>query len=96
MLERLRKIGVKLAVLAGVPVIGALLLSAHITREASERARSSEGIGSVEDLAELSARMTSTIGELQSERAQAALVAGFEGADTKALIAQEAKTGLGI
>lgn len=92
MLERFKKIGVKLAVLAGVPVIGALLLSAHITREANERARSSAGIGSVEDLAELSARMTATIGELQSERALAALAAGFEKPDTGALVAQEAKT----
>ncbi|HET9934062.1 MAG TPA: nitrate- and nitrite sensing domain-containing protein [Polyangiaceae bacterium] len=92
MLEKLKKIGVKLAILAGVPVIGALLLSAHITREANERARSSEGIGSVEDLAELSARMTATIGELQSERALGALGAGFENPDRSSLVAQEAKT----
>lgn len=90
--DRLRKIGVKLAILAGVPVIGALLLSAHIAREARERARSSDGIGSIEDLAELSARMNETIGELQSERALAALVAGFEAADTSELVAQETKT----
>ncbi|MFZ5896564.1 MAG: nitrate- and nitrite sensing domain-containing protein [Myxococcota bacterium] len=92
MFDKLRKIAVKLAILAGVPVIGALLLSAHITREARERARSSEGIGSVEDLAELSARMTGTIAELQSERALAALATGFESPDTAALLAQEAKT----
>jgi two-component system chemotaxis sensor kinase CheA len=92
MLGSFRKIAVKLAILAGVPVIGALLLSAHIAREAGERARSTEGIGSIEDLAELSARMTDTIGELQTERALAALVAGFEAPDAASLDAQEAKT----
>jgi two-component system chemotaxis sensor kinase CheA len=96
MLHKLRKIAVKLAVLAGVPVIGALLLSAYITREAHERARSSEGIGSVEDLAELSVRMTTTIGELQTERALAALSAGFESSDTSALLSQEAKTDVAV
>jgi two-component system, chemotaxis family, sensor kinase CheA len=91
-----RKIAFKLAVLAGVPVIGALLLSAHITREARERARSTEGIGSIEDLAELSARMTATLGELQTERALAALLAGFEAADPSALLAQETKTDVAV
>jgi two-component system, chemotaxis family, sensor kinase CheA len=92
MLARFRKIGVKLAVLAGVPVVGAILLAANITREASERARSAEGIGSVEDLVELSGRMTDAVAELQTERALAALTAGFETPDTSALVAQEAKT----
>jgi two-component system chemotaxis sensor kinase CheA len=92
MFARLKRIAVKLAVLAGVPVIGALLLSAHITREAGERVRSSASIGSVEDLAELSARMADTIAELQSERALAALATGIQAADTSALAQQEAKT----
>jgi len=70
----------------------ALLLSAHIAREAQARAKASEGIGSIEDLAELSARMTTTVGELQAERALAALSAGFESSDTGALVSQEAKT----
>jgi two-component system chemotaxis sensor kinase CheA len=92
MFSNFRRIAVKLAILAGVPVIGAMLLSAHITREARERARSAEGMGSIENLAELSSRMTETMGELQSERALAALAVGFENPDTQALEAQRRKT----
>jgi len=92
MFSKFRRIAVKLAILAGVPVIGAMLLSAHITREARERARSAEGMGSIEDLAELSSRMTETLSELQSERALAALAAGFESPETQALQAQRRKT----
>jgi signal transduction histidine kinase len=77
MFRGLRKIAFKLAILAGVPVIGALLLSGEIATGARDRARSAEAIGSIEDLAELSARMTATVDELQSERASAALDLGL-------------------
>src|SRR6478736_184253 len=92
LLTRFRKIGVKLAVLAGIPVVGAILLATNITRDANERARSAEGIGSVEDLVELSGRMADTVAELQSERALAALAAGSETPDVTPLVAQEGKT----
>ena len=102
MLRALRKIAVKLAILAGVPVIGALLLSLDIATDARDRAHTAEAIGSIEDLAELSARMTATVDELQTERASAALALGWhdvgaertleQRAAVAALVAQAAKT----
>ncbi|MEO8904472.1 MAG: nitrate- and nitrite sensing domain-containing protein [Polyangiaceae bacterium] len=75
-----RKIAFKLAILAGVPVIGMLLLSAELAIDARDRTRAAEAIGSIEDLAELSARMTMTVDELQTERASAALALGWHAA----------------
>src|SRR3954452_6549348 len=77
MLGALRKIVVKLAILAGVPLMGTLVLSAEIARENRDRSKSAAAIGSIEDLAELSARMSSAVNELQSERANAALALGL-------------------
>jgi signal transduction histidine kinase len=98
----LRKVAFKLGVLAGIPVIGALLLSLAMARGAREQARTADAIGSIEDLAELSARMTDTVDELQTERASAALALGLRAADSPqaaavqradaALIAQESQT----
>ncbi len=104
MLRAFRKIAFKLAILAGVPVIGALLLSLEIASDARDRAHTAEAIGSIEDLAELSARMTATVDELQTERASAALALGWHDAGVEhtleqraantALVAQAAKTDL--
>src|SRR4051812_7939003 len=77
MFSRVRRIAFKLAVLAGIPVIGALLLSIEIGNVARERSQSADAIGSIEDLAELSSRMTATVDELQTERALAALTLGL-------------------
>lgn len=98
----LKRIAFKLALLAGVPVIGALLLAVEIERSARDRARTAEAIGSIEDLAELSARMTDTVDELQAERALAALNVGLHASAQKdaaeqervqaAFISQEKKT----
>ncbi len=102
MFRALRKIAFRLAILAGVPVIGALLLSLEIAHDARDRAHSAEAIGSIEDLAELSARMTATVDELQTERASAALALGFHDANLErtqeqqqanvSLLAQGART----
>ncbi|HEY0469581.1 MAG TPA: nitrate- and nitrite sensing domain-containing protein [Polyangiaceae bacterium] len=91
-----------MAILAGVPVIGALLLSLEIESSARERSRTADTIGSIEDLAELSSRMTATVDELQTERALAALTLGLRQAKQvtgessqsaqSALARQEAKT----
>ena len=80
MLSSFRKIAFKLALLAGVPVLGVLLLSGHIALSARERARTADAIGSIEDLADLSARMTDAVDELQTERALAALALGLRDA----------------
>jgi len=85
MFAKFRTIAFKLAFLAGIPVIGALLLALEIENDARERARTAEAIGSIEDLAELSARMTDTVDQLQTERAAAALALGWrEAAPTSA------------
>jgi signal transduction histidine kinase len=98
----LRKVAFKLGVLAGIPVIGALLLSVEMARGAREQARTADAIGSIEDLAELSTRMTDTVDELQTERASAALALGLHASDgpqpaaleraDAALVAQETQT----
>ena len=80
MLAGFRKIALKLALLAGVPVLGVLLLSSEIAFSARDRARSADAIGSIEDLAELTARMTDAVDELQTERALAALALGLRDA----------------
>jgi two-component system chemotaxis sensor kinase CheA len=102
MFAGLRKIAFKLALLAGVPLIGALLLAAEIQRGARDRAEIADAIGSIEDLAVLSARMADTVDELQTERAAGALLLGLQSAPSPelaardaaeaALIAQETKT----
>ena len=50
----------KLGLLAGVPVIGALLLSGIIVQDARRQAESAAALGSVEDLALLAAKISAT------------------------------------
>ncbi len=102
MLRAVRRIAFKLTVLAGIPVLGALLLSIEVANGARERSNTADAIGSIEDLAELSSRMTATVDELQTERALAALTLGLRHASPaagqqiqnaqSALSGQEAKT----
>jgi two-component system chemotaxis sensor kinase CheA len=63
----------KLAVLAGTPLIGILILSVLIVGETMERAATAEALGSIEDLARLSSSMSGLLDELQSERAYTAM-----------------------
>ncbi len=66
-------IHLKLLLLAGIPVAGALVLGILLARDAQQQARSAEALGTIEDLARLSAAMSDTIHGLQDERAQTAL-----------------------
>jgi serine phosphatase RsbU (regulator of sigma subunit) len=66
----------KLGLLAGIPIVGALLLALQIINGARQQARKAEALGSIESLADLSARMTSTVHALQLERASEALALG--------------------
>jgi two-component system chemotaxis sensor kinase CheA len=68
----------KLALFGGVPVLGALLLSLLIVSDAQQRARKAAGLGSIEDLARLTERMTLVIHDLQMERAELAYSAGLD------------------
>ncbi|MEO6603720.1 MAG: nitrate- and nitrite sensing domain-containing protein, partial [Polyangiaceae bacterium] len=70
-----------MALLAGVPVIGAALVSARLATDTRDRARTADDVGSIEDLADLSMRMTATVDALQTERAAAALTRGLRGSE---------------
>ena len=77
MLRRL-PIRLKLVLLAGVPVLGALILAALISRDAERRAQSAAALGSIEDLARLSAHMSKLVQELQFERSELSLRLGLK------------------
>jgi two-component system, chemotaxis family, sensor kinase CheA len=66
-------IRIKLMLLAGVPVIGALVLATVIARDARREAASAAALGSIDDLARLSARMSGLVHELQFERNELSL-----------------------
>jgi two-component system chemotaxis sensor kinase CheA len=72
MLKRL-PIRLKLILLAGVPVIGALILAISSAREARRQAQSAAALGSIEDLAHLAAQMSGLVHELQFERHELSL-----------------------
>ncbi|WP_437336239.1 nitrate- and nitrite sensing domain-containing protein [Sorangium sp. So ce394] len=76
----LRKASIRLKLwsLAGVPVVGALLLAAMIAGDARQQAARAAAIGSIEDLAQLSSIMAQPLHALQRERAWTALVEGLE------------------
>jgi len=61
-------IRLKLLLLAGVPVIGALILATLMARDARRQAESAAALGSIEDLARLSAQMSGLVHALQFER----------------------------
>jgi len=84
MLRRL-PIRLKLLLLAGVPVLGALILATLISRDAQRRAQSAAALGSIEDLARLSAHMSKLVQELQFERSELALRLGTKTTDTDEL-----------
>lgn len=71
-----RGISIKLALLAGIPVLGALILAFIIVQGARENAKTAESIGTIEDLAELSDRMRVVASVLQVERARTSLSRG--------------------
>lgn len=76
----------KLLILAGVPVIGALILAYWVSNEANARLESARALGSIEDLAKLASRISETMDALQEERATTALALG-QGKDVKVVAA---------
>ncbi|MBN2193103.1 MAG: SpoIIE family protein phosphatase [Polyangiaceae bacterium] len=76
MVGRLRTVGFKLGLLAGIPVLGALLLGLAIMTHAIRQAQSAESLGSVESVAELSVALSRVAGALQAERAGRAMLLG--------------------
>src|SRR5688500_1769286 len=86
------KVRLKLVLLTGVPVLGALLLSTLIARDAQQRAQTADSLGSIEDLAQLTERMTLVIRELQHERARQAYGLGINEQDRSDVARQHEKT----
>jgi two-component system chemotaxis sensor kinase CheA len=71
----------KLGLLAGIPVLGALMLAGVIAQQAQQQAAAAATLGSIEGVAQLSVRITGVIHALQSERARCALLEGRFGAN---------------
>ncbi len=80
MLLRARtSIRAKLALLAGVPVVGALLLALFVAHDARQQAASAAALGSIEDLARLTASMADELHAEQDERAVLSVADGLDG-----------------
>lgn len=73
-------IRLKLVLLAGVPVLGAMALASLLWLQAQQSAKAAEALGSVEDLAKLSAGISDLVHDLQSERALLGSVLGHNAA----------------
>ncbi len=86
------RVGSKLAILAGIPVLGIILLSALVVRNVQQRAQAAAGLGSLEDLAALSEQMLFVVDELQAERAQVAYDVGQGRPRSPEVEAQEERT----
>lgn len=80
----------KLLILAGVPVVGALILAYLVSSDANARLASARALGSIEDLARLASQISETVDALQEERSATALALG-RAQDLKATLA-EART----
>jgi two-component system chemotaxis sensor kinase CheA len=77
MLKRARtSIRAKLALLAGVPVTGALLLALFVAHDARQRAASAASLGSIEDLARLASYIADVLHAVEDERAVRSVSAG--------------------
>jgi two-component system, chemotaxis family, sensor kinase CheA len=81
MLLRARtSIRAKLALLAGVPVVGALLLALFVAHDARQQAASAAALGSIEDLARLTSYIAGELHAQQDERAIQSMADGLDGA----------------
>ncbi len=70
----------KLALLAGVPVVGALLLALFVAHDARQQAASAASLGSIEDLARLTSYITDELHSEEDERAVVSVADGLEAA----------------
>lgn len=83
----------KVVLLAGIPVLGTLVLAAVIAQRAQTQTAAAAALGSIEDVAQLSVRISSVMHALQFERARSALSEGYGqqagGAATRAALLQQ-------
>src|SRR5262245_41092268 len=68
----------KIALLAGTPVLGTLILALALAQHARTQTAAAAALGSIEDVAQLSVHISSVMGALQLERARTALEEGSE------------------
>lgn len=69
----------KVLLLAGVPVVGTLILAVVIAQHAREQTGAAAALGSIEDVAQLSVHISGAMHALQLERARSALAEGLAG-----------------
>ena len=69
----------KVLLLAGVPVVGTLILAVVIAQHARMQTAAAAALGSIEDVAQLSVHISGVMHALQLERARAALSEGSAG-----------------
>ncbi len=81
-------IKLKLILLAGVPVVGALVLSYLVASDAQRRLESAQALGSIEDLAHLAETISDTVDSIQEERTATAYTLGKDGSPAKEVIEQ--------
>jgi two-component system chemotaxis sensor kinase CheA len=82
----------KLALLAGVPAVGALLLALVVANDARQRAASAASLGSIEDLARLTSYMAGLLHAVQDERAVSAVADGWLTAESPTKPDTQART----
>lgn len=68
----------KLLLLAGIPVLASLILAGLVAQHAWTQTAAAAALGSIEDVAALSVRMSEVLGALQNERAYVAIHEGSE------------------
>ena len=66
-------ISLKLILLIGIPIVGAMVLSFILLQNAQRVARSTEALGTVEDLAQLTGHISGLVHALEAERVTTAL-----------------------
>ncbi len=69
-------ISIKLLLLGGIPVLGALVLASQIVSDARVQVQKNKSLGTIEHVAQLSETMGKLVNELQRERALAARLQG--------------------
>src|ERR1700742_1892205 len=68
----------KILLLAGIPVLGTLVLALVTAQHAREQTAAAAALGSIEDVAQLSVHISHVMRALQLERARAALAEGYD------------------
>jgi two-component system, chemotaxis family, sensor kinase CheA len=68
----------KIGLLAGIPILGTLILALAIAQYAQRQTKAAAALGSIEDVAQLSVHISRVMRALQLERARTALAEGFE------------------